>query len=205
MIPSNPLLAFAKKSFAVVAIVSFLLTAPLSARAIPLPILFLVVIPLTSAAIVDSISCTINVVWGCDDAPAAPAGGGGGGSSPDACSSGPNSCGMTNSGFIEGGSCNATPPPDSSCPAPVISQNDFFADPTKVREGESSTLTWDVQNATECTVTSDRGFNYSGGASGSVSSGPIPDTTMFTLTCQNGDGPSTSASLRVIIYTIIEV
>ena len=142
------------------------------------------------------------------------------------CTSAPNACNMTNIGSIvqtactgddgepsrasEGpqalgggscGTCNATPPPDSACPAPAIESGPgFYANPAKVSSGGQSTLIWNAANATACSISGDNGFSYSGDTSGSVPTGALSQTTTFTLVCNNGDeGSSASASLRVIL------
>ncbi|MDE2071305.1 MAG: hypothetical protein KGI70_01055 [Patescibacteria group bacterium] len=111
---------------------------------------------------------------------------------------------MTNLGSVVNngngtGSCNATPPPNSACPPPVIGRN-FYASPAPVGPGMSTTLTWSAANASACKIDGDNGFSNVGGSSGSVSTGPLASTTTFTLTCQNGGGgPETSASVRVAV------
>ena len=145
------------------------------------------------------VACATRVI--CNPNPSSGGGGGGGGAPARACSSAPNSCGQTNSGFIVGGSCNATPPPNSACPAPAIPpSNGFYATPLIVGTGKSSTLTWNATNSTACTITGDNGFSNTGASSGSVSTGALAATATFTLTCSNGaGGPQTSKSVKVIV------
>ena len=128
-------------------------------------------------------------------------GGGSGGAAAQACSSTANSCGQTNSGFIVGGSCNATPPQNSACPSPNIpATNGFYPTPLIIGSGNSSTLTWNAANATACTITGDNGFSHSGTASGSVSTGALSVSTTFTLICSNGaGGPQISKSVKIIV------
>ena len=140
-------------------------------------------------------------------------GGGGGGGAPttvqnnDPCTSSTNACGMTNMGFYVGNNqtetatCNATPPPNSSCPPPTIAQGGgFYASPSIVGTNGQTTLHWNASNSTGCTISGDNGFSYSGDTSGSVSTGVLAQTTLFTITCENGDeGSSSSASIRVIV------
>jgi hypothetical protein len=98
------------------------------------------------------------------------------------------------------GVCSATTPPDSACPAPEISATGFYATPTTVGPGNATTLHWNASGATACTISGDNGFSYSGDTSGSISTGPLNQTTLFTLTCSDGaTGPSTSANVRVIL------
>ena len=140
-------------------------------------------------------------------------GGGGGGGAPatvqnnDPCTSDANACGMTNIGFYVGdnntgtATCNATPPPNSSCPPPTIAQGGgFYATPSTVGPNGQATLHWNASNSTSCSLTGDNGFSYSGDTSGSISTGALAQTTLFTLTCENGaGGSSTSASIRVTV------
>ncbi|HVV38715.1 MAG TPA: hypothetical protein VHD31_00080 [Candidatus Paceibacterota bacterium] len=112
-----------------------------------------------------------------------------------------NACGMRGNGFIINNACNATPPPNSSCPAPVIGDKGFYADPASVRTGEKSKLFWNVTNATTCDLTG-------GGLTGQLGiaiknllglgTNTINSKTVFTLTCQNGlGGPKTSKQTTV--------
>lgn len=157
------------------------------------------VIGLGILAAVDATTCSVNVFWGCDGG-----GGGGGGSSnivQTPCTSSPNSCGMTNTGFISGGACNATPPADSACPTPSVAQNAYYSSRTTVGPNMTATIYWTAQNATACAITSDNpAFTaYTGGSTGSISSGVLTQTSTYTLSCKNGDtGPSVSKSLRII-------
>jgi len=129
-------------------------------------------------AAADSNSCSINIFWGCNNG----GGGGGGGNVVQTpCSSSANRCGMTNTGFISGGTCSATPPPDSSCPPPEINPEDFYAQPSLVQNGDSTTLYWDV-DTDECTVTGG-GLNVTGSVQGSVSTGAITSSTTYALNC----------------------
>jgi hypothetical protein len=158
--------------------------------------------------ILDAITCDFNVVFSGGCGSAGPSGGGGGSVTVnDPCTSAPNSCGMTNTGFLansQSGSqlvCTASIPSDSECEPPTIAAEDFYADPTILGLNMSSTLYWNVSgsDSTECTVTGTNGLSYSGEASGSVATGNLAQTTTFTLRCQNGSGPESSASIRVIV------
>jgi hypothetical protein len=106
------------------------------------------------------------------------------------CYSSANSvCGIKSQGTIVNGLCNATTPPNSACPAPIINASSgFYADPALVRSGNASTLHWSVSNATACAVTGG-GLNLSNlGLSGSNATGAITSKTVYTLTCINGTG-----------------
>ena len=130
------------------------------------------------------------------------------GGAPQACNSAPNACGMTNVGFIQGGQCNATTPPLSACPAPIIGTTGFYAEPARVKSGTPSTLHWNVTNATVCSITGG-GLSFAGlGVSGQKPTNSITQQTTFTLTCQNGavGSPSNQASAVVnIIPTYQEI
>lgn len=161
--------------------------------------------------ILDAVTCDFNVIFssGCGSSGG---GGGGGGAAPvsgGVCTSAPNACGMTNTGFLEsatqdgvevGLACNATVPPISSCPSPTIGVNDFYAQPSIIKEGDSSTLHWTSSDSTGCTITGDNGFSYTGDTAGTVSTGPINQTTTFSLTCENGvGGPQGTANIKVTV------
>lgn len=120
---------------------------------------------------------------------------------PDACSSAPNACGMRGTGFVVGGSCNATVPPNSECPAPAFGPNGFFAANTTIGRAMATTLTWAAEDATACTLSSDGSFSArSVEPSGSISTGALIQTTTFTLTCENGEGgPKSSRTAKVAI------
>lgn len=132
----------------------------------------------------------------------------GGGPNPVACTSTAlNACSMAGSGFIVGGVCNATPPPNSACSAPVIDPDTgFYADPSRVRKGKTTTLRWDVTNATVCTL-SGGGLSLSSlGITGDTPTQPINQKTVYSLSCQNGTegGPVTSATATVNLIPSFE-
>lgn len=135
--------------------------------------------------------------------------GAGGGASGEICSSAPNACGMVSTGFInQGGQCGTTTPPLSACPAPVIGAAGFYAEPARVKSGNTSTLHWSVTNATECAITGG-GLSLAGlGITGQNPTNPIVQQTTFTLTCKNGaaGGPSSQANATVnIVPTFQEI
>lgn len=151
----------------------------------------------------DNLSCSVNLIWGCSRN--TPASGGGQVAVGASCSSPPNSCGQTNLGTIVStgggqGGCNASPPPNSSCPAPGITDRGFYAEPAEVAPGEQAMLFWNASNASACKIEGENGLSNTGGASGSVATGALTQSSTFTLTCQNGGGgPETSRSIRVIL------
>lgn len=197
---------------------------PSVARADPITIIITVVIAVTATAVYDYVSCDIHIIWGCDDGGGNPNGFGdtgiGGsksgqnnppvtpplnipgepnmnGSASQGCTSTPNSCGMTASGFINAqGQCAATPPPISSCPSPVLGE--FYADPDRVRSGNATALHWDATNATACSITGG-GLSLQGLAlSGDVPTNIITQRTEFSLTCENGVGGPTLSKTAIV-------
>lgn len=118
------------------------------------------------------------------------------------CTSAPNACGMTANGTTNAqGVCAAGPPPLSSCPVPVF--GNFSAQPTLVRKGNSSTLSWQVSSATVCSINGG-GLNLLNLAlTGTRATNDIENRTEFTLTCFNGDAalgaPSTSSTTVINI------
>lgn len=139
------------------------------------------------------------------------------------CPSTANACGMVNYGAPRatgsnnnhdpnrtrtGFTCSGVvvdPPPNSLCPAPVISNN-FYADPARVREGNTTTLYWkDILNATACSLTGG-GLSFSNlGLSGNKPTNKITAATSFTLTCINGaGGPQTSQTTQVNLIPSFE-
>lgn len=65
---------------------------------------------------------------------------------------------------------------------------DISANPTLVREGDTTVVTWSSVETTECTVDGTNGDQWTG-ISGEETSSGLPGQTTFTLTCQafNGD------------------
>lgn len=148
------------------------------------------------------VACVTNVINCGGGGSTASSGGGGGTQASALCSSNANACGQTNTGTVStNGTCSATTPPNSQCPQPMITQGSgFYATPSTIGPGGSSNLTWNAANATACTLSGDNGFSQSGASSGSISTGALSATTLFTLTCTNGpSGPTASKSVKVII------
>ena len=118
------------------------------------------------------------------------------------CSSPANACGQTAIGSYDpnGTSCNAATPPNNSCPPPVIAASGFSATPSTIGPNQTTTLNWNTTNSTSCTITGDNGFSQTGGASGSITTGALTQTTTFTLVCEDGTGgPTASRTIKVII------
>lgn len=128
----------------------------------------------------------------------------------EVCNSAPNACGAVNTGFInQKGQCSAIAPPLSACPAPTIGATGFYAEPARVKSGNTSTLHWNVTNATGCAITGG-GLSLAGlGTTGQHSTNSIREQTTFTLTCENGavqGAPSNQANTTVnIIPTYKEI
>ena len=190
------------------------------------PVTLLVTTLITATAVVtyDYFSCGLNWIWGCPQRERSGGRGGGGnrignddpfpflntnppqnntggGEVPIACSSSTaNACGMYGTGFVVGGVCNATPPSNSQCPVPNISEG-FYADPARVRAGNTTTLYWDVANATVCSLVGGGLSLSSLGIVGETQTLEIEATTVFALTCQNGTdgGPEASEQTTVTV------
>ena len=118
-----------------------------------------------------------------------------------ACTTAPNSCGMTNTGVVQNDcSCSVSTPFDSSCPFPA---SILLASPPKVLKGMSTTITWSAANVLSCSLRGPTGVIDSAVASSntvasrSVSSGPVTGTTIYTLTCRDLVGGSISKSVTV--------
>jgi len=220
---NNNITPFLKTLFAL-ALVVVLIAAPFtSIQADPVSVLIAVVTAITAVLVVDATMCDVEIVFNCDDGPGGGSGGGGrgggggggsvpspaasggsgggGGSIPVACSTSlANACGMHGTGFIVGGVCNATVPPNSACPTPTISEEGFYADPDRVRKGNPTTLHWDVENATVCSLTGGGLELPPLGIVGEQPISSINSATTYTLTCWNGtDGPQASEEATVTI------
>ncbi|HET8581401.1 MAG TPA: hypothetical protein VFL98_02955 [Candidatus Paceibacterota bacterium] len=72
--------------------------------------------------------------------------------------------------------------------------------PTLVREGMSTQVSWDSDEAYACQVTGSNGDSWSG-TSGTKTSSPITDTVTYTLSCKN-DGGSMSVIKKVSVYLV---
>lgn len=161
--------------------------------------------------ILDAITCDFNVIFSSGCGSSGYSGGTASDPTGQICTSAPNACGMTNNGTLvlanlEGVSgdllvCNADVPPNSLCAPPEIAADDFYADPAIIGINMSSTLHWDLSgpDTVTCTISGTNGFSYSGGESGSVSTGNLAATATFTLTCRDGAGPEGSSSVRVVV------
>ena len=83
--------------------------------------------------------------------------------------------------------------------APTVT---FYASPTTVVSGASSTLTWSSTNATSCTATGN--WSWSGATtSGSQSTGALTSSKTYTLTCSGSGGTSLPASASVTVTGVL--
>jgi peptidoglycan-associated lipoprotein len=86
------------------------------------------------------------------------------------------------------------PPPPAEKPAPAQPTVTLSADPSSIKKGESSTLSWTSTNATQLTVAPEVGTVN---AQGSTQVSPS-DSTDYTITA-SGPGGSATASARVSV------
>lgn len=218
--------------FGIGLIATVLIVPPFSTKSAPVVVAIVATVTTVTTAVLvyDYNSCDLHVVWGCDD----DGGGNGSGNNNgngannggtgqgqnnngqnnggnntfqgEVCSSAPNACGLTSTGFENAqGICGATPPPVSSCPVPVF-EEDLTAEPNLVREGETATLSWEVSDATVCSLNGG-GLNLLNlGVDGSQETEAINNRTEFTLTCTNGDlaEGAPSVSQTEVINTVPE-
>jgi hypothetical protein len=217
---------------AVVLLVSVAFSPPLASKSAPAIVAIVATVTTVTTAVLvyDYNSCDISIIWGCGNGGNGNSNNGsnngqGGnnstgqnnngqnsnnnngsnnGQSGQACSSTANSCGMTATGFTNAqGVCGATPPPASSCPTPTF-EEDLSAEPALVREGERTTLNWEVSSATVCSLNGG-GLNLADlDVDGSRETNPIMHRTEFTLTCVNGDlaAGAPSVSQTVVVNTV---
>ncbi len=114
---------------------------------------------------------------------------------PSTCTSAQNSCGLTNSGYLCSGSCSASVPADSSCPEPSIDSSVSSSSGSGsggsgssasifINRGDSCRITWASTDTTSCTVTGP-GVNTTG-TSGSILTPALFETSVYTVSCNNG-------------------
>ncbi len=113
---------------------------------------------------------------------------------PFTCVSAQNSCGMTNSGYMCSGSCSASVPTEGSCPEPSIDSTVSSSSESGsgsgsssfifINRGDSCRLNWSSTNTTSCTV-SGPGVNTTG-TSGSILTPALFETSVYTVSCNNG-------------------
>ncbi len=99
--------------------------------------------------------------------------------------------------------CNAACSPNTinvTVNYPTIS---LVASPTRVKSGQTSTITWSSSQVTSCTVA---GPNFSAsGTSGSQSSGAITSGSSYVLTCQSPGGTLTASVNVTLVPTQTEI
>ncbi len=87
----------------------------------------------------------------------------------------------------------------TACVSSTPTITSFVASPSRVRQGNTTTLTYAITNPpASCTVTGTNGFNYTLSpalASGSIPTNAITASTRFTLTCS---GVSVSATVGIV-------
>lgn len=78
----------------------------------------------------------------------------------------------------------------------------FTATPSKVTAGEKVTLAWLAPNATSCTAGGagvDWGWTGKLSASGVQTTAPLKESQMFSITCENGVGGTTTKEVQVVV------
>src|SRR5512146_1984870 len=91
--------------------------------------------------------------------------------------------------------CGGGGAPAGPTPAPTVS---LAVDPQSVYSGSSSKLTWSSTNAVSCTASG--GWSGTKAASGSESTGPLPASSTYSITCSNSSG-SVTANGSVTVIT----
>lgn len=120
-----------------------------------------------------------------------------------------NSCGQAYKGTYEedpstglmgckiGGSFSYGQPPNSSCPGPSVDLSVALGR-SVVDSGQSATLTWNSPDATSCRWTG--GFSeLSVGPSGSVSTGPLTQTSTYQIACSNASGTGAASNVTITV------
>jgi len=74
--------------------------------------------------------------------------------------------------------------------APAVAITGFTANPSTVKYGGNTTLSWSSSNATGCTASN--GWSGAEPTSGTFLTGDLKSTTTFTLTCTNSNTGSTA-------------
>ncbi len=120
-----------------------------------------------------------------------------------------NSCGQAYKGTYEedpstgamgckvGGSFSYGMPPNSGCPGPSVNLSVALGRGV-IDSGQSATLTWDSPDATSCQWTG--GFaDLSAGPSGSVSTGPLTQTSTYQIRCSNASGTGAASNVTITV------
>lgn len=114
------------------------------------------------------------------------------------CTTSANACGQTDFGFLKlDGSCSVTTPPDSACPVPSVTMYMSPTGDTTIDTGQSATLFWESPDAVSCRWAG--GFSESTvGPSGSISTGPLTDSSAYQICCAYASGVCSPAAQVVI-------
>ncbi len=93
-----------------------------------------------------------------------------------------------------------TAAPAQSTPQPLVHQH-LTAIPSLVRGNTVTSLSWNIGNVHSCSITGSDGFAPSTpfAGSASVTSSPIKQQTIYTLTCENNGAPVYTESITVNI------
>ncbi len=86
---------------------------------------------------------------------------------------------------------------------PVNPTLSIGANPTTVRSGNQSTITWSASDVDTCSITGPGGFSFST-LSGSSLSGPITQKSTYNITCQAEGIPDVSDSVVVNLAPLFE-
>ncbi len=122
------------------------------------------------------------------------------------CSSAENACHMKSTGYIVNGVCNAVVLSIDQCPVPMTgwtlatpnNQRPFYAIPTSVLQGASSTIYWNVPNATACVVKGNGLDTGTTTPTGTLGTGVLTRSTEFTMLCEDTPGgPTNYAKIRI--------
>ena len=113
------------------------------------------------------------------------------------CVTSANACGQTNTGVIQiDGSCSVTTPPDSACPVPTVNMSVSLGR-TTIDAGQTTTLSWESPDAVSCRWTG--GFaDLVASSTGSISTGPLEDTSAYQICCAYASGVCGPVSQVVI-------
>jgi hypothetical protein len=85
----------------------------------------------------------------------------------------------------------------------MIGEEGFYADPNRVRAGNSTTLFWDVTNATICALVGGGLSLPLLGVEGEQDTEDIEAATTFTLTCWNGDAVDSPQASEQATVTLV--
>jgi hypothetical protein len=112
--------------------------------------------------------------------------------------------------FCSAGSSTCLPTPPTFTPTgPLTGHLQVF--PQLVHTGDTAQVYWNVDNVTNCRVTSTNGNTWPGPASGRFTAGPtgqqsnpIDQQTVFTLSCTELDGSAVRESATVNVVPVFQ-